>query len=77
VLSWLREMLIKAKRYSDLKIKRCCSMPTVTVNKSNYKRLLDLAGKLQIKKKEKISINDVITGLLNITEKTILEECLR
>lgn len=52
-------------------------MPTVSLNENNYKRLINLSGKLQIKKNENVSINDVITGMLNLTEKAILEECLK
>ncbi len=51
-------------------------MPTATITENNYKRLVNLAGKLQVKKSECVSINDVITGMLNLTEKAILQECL-
>jgi hypothetical protein len=52
-------------------------MPTVTINQNNYERLINLVSKLQIKKKCMISVNDVLTGMLNLTEKSILEECLK
>ena len=47
-------------------------MSTVSISEDNYKKLLSIAGKLQAKKNERVSINDVITRLV-ISEKVILE----
>lgn len=35
-------------------------MPTVTISEENYKSLIEISGKIQQIKKEKISINDII-----------------
>lgn len=45
---------------------------TVAIDEENYKKLLNLAGKLQAKRNERVSINDVVTRML-ITEKVLLE----
>lgn len=71
------------KTYKHLSLMSFClkimgeNMPTVNLNENNYKRLINLAGKIQVKKSVNVSVNDVITGMLNLTEKAILEECLK
>jgi len=53
-------------------LKRCEKLPTVTIDEENYKKLINLAGKIQVKINKCVSINDVITRLL-ISEKVLLE----
>jgi predicted CopG family antitoxin len=47
-------------------------MHTISISDDNYKKLLRLAGELQIKRNSCVSLNDVITRVL-ISEKVILE----
>jgi hypothetical protein len=50
-------------------------VPTVTISDKNYVYLLDLSSEMQLINKRNVTINDVITQLIEVG-KLILEEKL-
>jgi predicted CopG family antitoxin len=44
-------------------------MPTITISEDNYRKLLNLVGKLQLKNiNQRISVNDTLTDILKVCE---------